>query len=336
MGSEMNDRVRTGSEPLALVMDLGGSWIRVALAIRSGHLLWHERMPTNAEEGGTAVISRVDALLQRGISRAEDRRIVGIGIAIAGPVDPETGIIYSPPHIPGLDGVSFKSLWGKRWDWPLLVGNDATLAALGEYHYGSGSGAHTLVYITISTGIGGGMVVNGRPLMGAHGMAGELGHMTVDRNGPRCKCGNIGCLEAIASGTSIAEAAQRRVQDVGPSHASPLLMMDMASGEMDRISAAMVFEAAKKGDSLSQEILEDVARAVGAGLVNILHAFNPDIIVIGRAVSHNWDYLWPGVQSYIEPHAMSHIRKLGFKLAVSSLGDDIGLLGAAALVWQGQ
>ena len=315
---------------VALVMDLGGNWIRVALATRDGELLWRERQPTSSGEGGPAVIDRIGQLLQRGISQAGGRRIAGIGMGLAGPVDPDTGIMYNPPHIPGLDGVSLKSLWEKELKWPVLVGNDATLAALGEYRYGSGAGARALVYMTISTGIGGGVVIDGRPMMGAFGMAGELGHMCIDVDGPRCPCGGVGHLEAIASGTAIADAARRRVAEKGES-----VMGEMVSGELELISSETVFEAAAGGDPPAREILDYAARALGAGLVNVLHVFNPDVIVLGGGVSRNWDYLRPTVESYIEAQSMAHVKRLGFKLTVSSLGDDIGLLGAAALVWHG-
>ncbi len=316
-------------EAVALVMDLGGNWIRAALATRSGDILWRERTPTNAQEERTAIIARVETLLHHGISQAGDRKIAGIGIGLASPVVPETGIMYNPPNIPALDGVSFKSMWEKKLDWPVLVGNDATLGALGEHRYGAGVGARILVYITISTGIGGGVVVNGVPLMGAYGMAGEIGHASVDRNGPLCKCGNVGCLEEIASGRAIAERARREIEERSGS-----LIREMVSGDVDRISAKTVFDAAIMGDPVAREILEDVARSLGVGLVNVLHILNPDVIVIGGGVSQSWDYLWPGVRSHIETYTMDHIRKMSFKLSVSSLGDDIGLLGAAALVWQ--
>ena len=318
-----------GGEPVALAMDVGGNWARAALVLRRGEVVWRERTPTDSREGRDAVITRVEALLQRGISQAKDRSIAGVGMGVAGPVDPATGILYSPPHLPSLDQVSFKSLWQSKFQWPVLVANDATLAALGEYRYGAGAGAHTLVYITISTGIGGGVVANGRLLMGANGMAGEFGHMSVDRSGPKCRCGNVGCLEAIASGTSIAERARRLAKEKGDS-----IMADMVSGDASRISAETVFEAADKGDPMAGEIVADVSSALGAALVNILHAYNPDVIVIGGGVSQNWDSLEPGIRSYIDSNAMSHIREMGFKLLVSSLGDDIGLMGAAALVWE--
>ena len=328
---QTGDRDPFGGEPVALVMDLGGNWIRVALIAEDGELLWRERVPTVAQDERPAVIARMEALLHQAISRVGDRRVAGIGLGLASPVDPNTGIMHNPPNIPVLDGVSFKSLWGKSVQWPILVGNDATLAALGEYRYGAGAGAHTLVYMTISTGIGGGVVINGHPMMGAYGMAAELGHMCIDRNGPPCKCGGVGCLESFSSGTAIADTARRRLEAGVAS-----TMADMVSGELGRISAEMVFEAAVRGDPVAREILEEAAQALGAGMVNILHIFNPDVIAIGGGVSGNWDYLQPTVRSYIEAHAMSHIQKLGFRLEISTLGDDIGLLGAAALVWQGK
>ena len=322
---------RHDGESVALVMDMGGNWIRVALATRAGKIVWVDKRPTNVQEGKTAVVACVDALLQQGIIQAGSRRITGMGMGVAGPVDVATGTMYNPPNIPVLDGVSFKSLWENRVSWPILVGNDATLAAMGEYHYGAGVGSRTLVYITISTGIGGGIVVDGRPLMGANGMAGELGHMSIDRNGPLCSCGHTGCLESFASGTAIAQGARKRVAGKTDS-----LLWNMASGDLSLISAETVFVAAVRGDPVAIEVLEDATHALGAGLVNVLHIFNPDAVVIGGGVSNNWDYLRPGVEAYIKTNAMSHVQKYGYRLTVSSLGDNIGLLGAAALVWQSE
>ena len=294
MSGEVNDRrpVDERSHPggsevtsydedaVALVMDVGGSWTRAGLATRKGELVWRDRVRTESDEGRTAVIARMEELVDVAISQAGRRTVGGIGIGVAGPVDPDTGMIYNPPNNPGLDGVSFKSLWGDRMKWPVLVANDATLAALGEYRYGVGAGARTLVYLTVSTGIGGGVVVDGRPLMGAHGMAGELGHMSIDRRGARCNCGNVGCLESFASGTAIANAARRLAAERGNS-----MVREMVSGELDRVSAEMVFAAAAGGDGLASEVLEDAARALGAGLVNVLHIFDP-----GRDRDRRWSF----------------------------------------------
>ena len=319
----------SGAEQVALVMDLGGNWIRVAHVGVDGGILWRERAPSYALGSGPEVIARIEAVVDRGISQLGGRNVAGIGLALASPVDPNTGIMYSPPNLPGLDGVSFKSLWKDKVEWPILVANDATLAALGEYSYGAGVGARALVYMTISTGIGGGVVIDGVPMMGAYGMAGELGHMIVDPAGLSCKCGGTGCLEAIASGTAIADTARRAAREKRAS-----AMVDMVSGDLDRISTEVVFKAAIAGDTVARDVLDTAAQAIGAGLVNVLHIFNPDVIVIGGGVSNNWDYLWPSVQSYIAGHAMSHVQERGFRVVVSPLGDDAGLVGAAALVWQ--
>lgn len=325
----MAEGARSQEEPVAVVLDLGGTQVRAALATRAGHLLWRDRRPSDAGEGKDALIARVEAAIDGAISRVDKERIAGIGMGLAGPIDPETGIMYNPPNLSALDGVSLKSLMQQKVRGPVLSGNDATLAALGEYTYGAGVGARMLVYMTISTGIGGGVVVEGRPMMGANGMASELGHMSVDRNGPRCKCGHVGCLESIASGTAIGDRARSLLNENRDS-----VMTDMVSGDPDRVSSATVFEAARGGDALAREILEDVAAALGAGLVNVLHIFNPDVIVLGGGVSTNWDYLKPTVESYIETHAMGHIRRLGFRLEASPLRDEVGLLGAAAMVWR--
>ena len=322
---------RLDGDPVAVVMDMGGTWIRVALATRDGELIWKDRTPTNAGGGADAIIRSAEQLLRQAVQEAGSRSISGIGAGMAGPVDPHTGIMHSPPNLRALDGISPKSVLADRLKRSILVGNDATLAALGEYTYGQGAGARTLVYMTISTGIGGGMVIDGSPLMGAHGMAGELGHMVVDPNGPSCSCGGSGCLEALASGTAIAERARGLIQNGGTSSISR-----MASGDTEGITAAMVFAAAEAGDSLARCVLDDAARALGVGLVNILHIFDPDVIVLGGGVSGNWEYLRPAVQSYIESHAMPHVFRAGYRLLVSGLGDDIGLLGAAALVWRCQ
>ena len=314
---------------VVIAMDLGGSWVRVAVVDLAGRVVWRERRPTGSREGRDAVVRNVDAALEKGISRAAGMSVVGVGLGLAGPVDPETGIMYRPPNIPDLDGVSFKALWQGRLEWPVVTGNDATLAALGEYVYGASAGANTLVYITISTGIGAGIVIDGRPLWGAHGMAGEVGHMTIDWNGVPCKCGGSGCFEELASGSGIARMTRERLPGVPES-----LIAEASGGDPDRATGAVVFDAARRGDPLARDILDGVSRALGAGLVNVLHILDPDVIVAGGGVTQSWEYLRPAVEDYVRGHAMPHVRRLGYRLEVSRLGDDVALLGAAALAWR--
>ncbi len=328
LGMQFDNGQDVGGGPFALAIDLGGTWVRAALVTRAGVIAWRGRSPTGSEDPGEVIVGRVNDLIAEALEGAGEGNVVGICLAVASPVDPDTGIMYAPPNLMHLDGVSFKGIWNEKGPWPVLTGNDATLAALGEYTYGAGIGSKTLVYITQSTGIGGGIVADGKLLQGAHGMAGEIGHMCIDASGPLCKCGHRGCLESYASGTAISEAARSVTQARDDS-----VLMGMVGGELDKITSEHVFRAARNGDQVSQEILERVSQAMGVGLVNILHLFNPDTIVIGGGVSQSWDYLQPMVEEYLCANAMDHIRKLGFRIAVTSLGDDVGILGAAALVW---
>ena len=316
------------TDPLAIGIDLGGTLLRIALVERTGEVVWRKRVRTEGHESKDRLLARLDALLEETVDEADPRPIQGVGLALAGPVDPDTGVLYAPPYVPTLDGFSLKSYWEGKHPWPVYSGNDATLAALGEYMYGLGAGARTLVYLTISTGIGAGIVTGGQLFTGAHGMAGELGHICVDPHGPPCACGSQGCLGALASGTGIAENAVRRVRQGQPS-----ALTEIAGGDLDRVTSEMVFLAASRNDMLASGVVQDAALALGCGFVTILHSFNPDRIVLGGGVSQEWERLRPIVESYVEAHAMDHIRKMGFTIEVSRLGDDAGILGAAALVW---
>ena len=315
-------------EEIAVAMDVGGTWIRAALVGRDGKVLWHRREPSRPPDAAGGVESRVEEVARQALEQAGGRVVGGIGLAVAGPMDPTTGVMYGPPNLPELDGISLRATVERSLGIPVVTGNDANLAALAEYAYGAGGDARILVYMTISTGIGGGIVVDGEMFQGAHGLAAELGHMCVEMDGPECSCGATGHLEAIASGTAIAQAARHQIADGEAS-----LMTDLASGDVDAIGARLVFTAAAQGDSMALDIVDRAGRALGAGMVSILHTFDPDLIVVGGAVSQQWNVLWPIVETYVLSHAMKPYRQR-LNVIRSSLGDDIGLLGAAALVWR--
>ena len=328
MVEEQDRRQAIDEGAYALAIDLGGTWVRAALITRAGHIAWRGRVPTGSQDPRDEIVGRVNDLITEALSSDEGDKVAGIALAVASPVDPDTGIMYAPPNLMHLDGVSFKEIWSEKGTWPVFTGNDATLAALGEYTYGVGKGSKTLVYITQSTGIGGGIVADGKLVEGAYGMAGEIGHMCIDASGPPCKCGHRGCLESYASGTAIAEAARSTAHAGNDS-----VLAALVDGDLEKLTSEHVFQAARGGHGPSKELLDKVSRAMGLGLVNVLHLFNPDTIVMGGGVSQNWDYLRPLVEKYVDENAMAHICKLGYRIVVTSLGDDIGLLGAAALVW---
>ena len=327
----------TESSQVAVVMDWGGTWARVAVIDRAGESLWQSRVANPTDHSQAVLLESSYGLLQEAIGWCSGRAIAGVGIAVAGPVNAETGTLDDPPNLPTLDGVSLKARWEPLVGYPVWVGNDANLAALGEFHFGAGkdaskegTGPRTLVYVTISTGIGGGVVDRGQVFLGASGLSAEIGHMTIDRSesAPQCQCGSRGCLESLASGTAIARIARARLAGTGP----PTSVW--AVKDVESITSESVFLAATRGDSLATEIFEGVLQALSVGLTNAVHLFNPDLLVLGGGVTVGLNELGllPRLQWLIQQRAMSKGHQ-DFRLVPSRLGDGVGMTGAAALVW---
>ncbi len=325
-------------EQVVVAMDWGGTWARASVIDRQGRLLWSSRRGKTSDPAREAIIQNATELLRQGIDWAQDKSIAGIGVAVAGPVDAESGTLYDPPNLPTLNGVSLKAQWEPELGYPVHVGNDATLAALGEFHFGAGRQARergnppaTLVYVTVSTGIGGGVVYRGKPFLGAHGLAGEVGHQVIDTGpqAPACQCGNSGCLEALASGTAIARIARDRLVQEGRDG------FLVESSDPASLTSETVFQAAAQGDGLAKSILDDAASALSVGLVNLLHLYNPDLIVLGGGVTNGLVELGlvDQVRDGMLARAMSR-RHRDVTLVTSTLGDAVGMVGAASLVWQ--
>ena len=321
-----------------LAVDWGGTWCRAALVDRNGEILWGDRR-TNPRGGDTSqYLALADTLLSDALS-VGDVQADGIGVAVAGPVDPDSGILYQPPNLMALDGVSLKQVWGERFGLPVVLGNDANLAAMGEYHYGAGRDAAQaghppkgLFYVTISTGIGGGAVEGGTLLLGANGLTAEVGHTTVDTssNAPLCQCGKTGCLEAVSSGTAISIYARSALAEGGYPD-SPL-----AAISPEELTARAVVEAATSGDALATSAMARCVEGLGIGLANAVHLFNPDLIILGGGVSAGLRdlNLFPRIREEIQGRLMSELHK-AFELVPSVLGDNSGILGAAAAAWEG-
>ncbi len=322
----------------ALAMDWGGTWNRIAVVDRQGEMLWQSRLPNPPGADKEQLLACGAGLIEQAREWCGPRPIAGLGIAVAGPVDAATGALLDPPNLAALNGVSLKALWEPDLGFPVRIGNDANLAALGEYRYGAGLAARrrqntatTLVYVTVSTGIGGGVIDRGRLFLGANGMAAEIGHQVVDRSSdaPRCKCGRQGCLEALVSGTAIARIARQRAAEPGANSA----LSRLAAGQ---ITAETVFETAGQGDALAQDIVETAVQTLAVGLVNVLHLYNPDLLVMGGGVSAGLvrQGLLPHLNTLLLERAMSDGHR-NFRLVPSRLGDAAGMMGAAALVWAG-
>lgn len=327
-----------------LAVDWGGTWCRMGLIDRHGEVLWQARRP-NPRGGSTGdYLSLAASLLNEAFS-VEDIRALGIGIAVAGPVDPDSGILYQPPNLMALDGVSLKRMWREQYGLPVLVGNDANYAAVGEFHFGAGRDAaqaghppRSLFYVTVSTGIGGGAVmrVPGLPeaalLLGANGLTAEVGHTTVDTavGAPLCQCGKRGCLEAVSSGTAIANYARAALAE-GRHRDSAL-----AAIAPEELSARAVVAAGVQGDAFANTLMSRACEGLAVGLANMVHLFNPDLIILGGGVSEGLTQLnlLPAIRQGIHDRLMSELHK-AFDLVPSVLGDNSGLLGAAAAAWEG-
>ena len=323
-------------QEVALAMDWGGTWRRAAVIDREGEILWQSRQANAPGSDRDALLADGAALIDLARENCAGRPVAGLGIAAAGPVDAATGTLLDPPNLPALNGVSLKEEWESELGLDVYMGNDANLAALGEYRYGAGlealrrrNTAQTLVYVTVSTGIGGGVIDGGRMLLGAGGLAAEVGHIVLERGpeAPRCQCGGYGCLESLASGTAIARIARQRAAMPGVGSA----LSAMPAGE---ITAETVFAAAEDGDGLAQAIVEETAQTLAVGLVNLLHLYNPDLVVMGGGVSAGLVHLGllPHINTLMLQRAMSEGHR-NFRLVPSRLGDAVGMLGAAGLVW---
>jgi len=333
------------ASPQAVVaMDWGGTWIRVAVVKRDGDFLWQDRVPVPDDGTQDRLLEAAGGVLRRGIEQGSLLGLAGLGVAVAGPVDAVTGTLFDPPNLPALDGVSLKGLWEAEFGVPVWVGNDANLAAMGEFFQGAGKETRdrrgvppsTLVYMTISTGVGGGVVERGRMLLGTNGLAAEVGHMAIDRSpeAPSCQCGSRGCLESLASGTAIARFARESIS-AGTAGSSSSLASSLVSTQSGDITSEAVFQAAEKGDPLALEIIEGVVQSLGVGLTNVLHLYNPDLVVLGGGVSGGLDRLGllPKIRAIMDSRAMSEKHK-EFQLTISGLGDSVGIVGAAALAWE--
>ncbi len=314
------------NESLVLALDLGGTQFRVALVTGQGEIVQRVAHEVDRPDDPAAMMEAIGRAIEGLLSGVVRDRLLGMGIAVAGLVVPETGTLLTSPNLPEWYDTPLKRIWEDRLGLPVWVGNDASLGALGEWMYGAGKDVDDIIYITVSTGVGGGFVSGGRLLTGSQGFAAEIGHMTIDINGERCRCGNVGCLETLASGTAIARIASERLRNGERS-----TLADASGGTHDAVTSRLVGEAAAAGDRLALEIMEEAATNLGVGIVNLVHLLNPALVVIGGGVANTGDLLFGPVRRVIGERSMKDFQ---VKVVPAQLGDDPGILGAVALVVQ--
>ena len=305
-----------------LGIDIGGTKLAAGVVDAGGTILARGEMPTLAAEGPERVLDRIvrlakDVLGTLGVSAGSIQRI---GIGCAGPVDRQAGLILNPPNLPGWTRVPLVQRIEKALGHPAVLENDANAAALGEFRYGAGRGASSLVYLTVSTGIGSGIILNGKIWHGVKDSAGEVGHMTLLPDGPICGCGNRGCLEALASGPSIARRAREALATERPSRLR----------EAGDFTAADVARLAQEGDTIAAEVWDETVRYLGLGVAAIVTILAPECVVIGGGVTQAGDFLFERLRREVR-RRVKLVAVESVPILPAALGPDVGMLGAAAV-----
>jgi glucokinase len=301
-----------------IVVDVGGTNIRVAIySPDSLEPVNIRKIPTQGD--GLPPVERLMNLIAELWPQGDE--VHSINIAVPGPVNPYSGIIAYAPNIKGWEDFPLRQILQKRFPVAINLANDANVAALGEWRFGAGKGHKDLVYLTISTGIGGGVIMDNHLVVGAAGMAAEMGHMTIHPDGPLCGCGHPGHLESFSSGTGIAKYYQQKRSEGRP--------CSIPAGQ--KTTAKEIAAAAEKGDALALEAFAIAARYLGIGITNYLHIFNPSIVVLGGGVTQAWSLWYEPLMQSIRENITSPLYMEGLTITRAVLGDNVGLLGGLAL-----
>jgi len=305
-----------------LALDIGGTKLAVAMVSADGRTHGFLSEPTRKERGPDAVIAHLFDMGRRSIAEAGLGDPVAVGISCGGPLDAAAGVLTRPLHLPGWIDVPIVALATEAFGVPAVVENDATAAVLGEHRYGAAQGAGIALYLTLSTGVGGGSVIDGRLHRGAAGNGGEFGHLTVRPGGRRCECGRRGCLEAYASGTNIAVRARELLAETDePS----------ALRSLDQVRAEDVSRAAAEGDELAASVWNETTALLGQAVTDLVNVFEPHVVVLGGGVTRSGALLLDPVSEIVRTTAMPPAARAVVTLA--GLGDAVCVVGAGALAF---
>jgi len=301
-------------------VDLGGSRIRVARLDQDLNILERQETATLAEEGPDRVIGRISDLI-RAVWPKDGTVVMGIGVSSPGPLNPFTGVVLAPPNLQGWHSIPLAQMLQDTFNVPTYVGNDANVAVLAEVARGAAKGCKHAIYITLSTGIGGGVLIDGRLLLGKEGFGAEIGHtiLVVD--------GRVSSLEKEAAGPAIARQTRVRI-----ARGEQSIIKQMVGGELARIDSRIVSEAAQQGDALALSIVKRTGWIIGLGMVSLLHLFNPEIIVFGGSVSNMGEMLFAHVRQTIHENVLDEGYLNGLRIEMAALGDNVSVVGGAALV----
>ncbi len=307
-------------------VDVGGTNVKVALVDKTGSIVYSDTVPTRAEMGYEYTISNIITAIRNLMkeSKVSKDLIEGIGFGFPGQIDCDNGIVRLAPNIPGWVNIPIAEIVSKEFEIPVKVDNDVRCAALAELNYGAGRGAKNLICITVGTGIGSGLIINGKLVRGASNAAGEIGHIKLQmEGGPICGCGDTGCLEAFASGPSIVALAEEYIKGGKSTKYRELANPD--------ITPYIVAEAAKQGDVVAKKIFEIMGNYIGVGLASVVNLLNPEKIVIGGGVADAGDLLFIPLKETLKKRTMP-IQGSAVEVVHAELGNTAGVIGASLLI----
>ncbi len=325
----MTGVVENGAERPVLAIDLGGTQIRAALITPDRSVHCRRAVPTQPDEGVDAVVARMAALAAAVRDDASADGLpapIGVGISSPGPLDARRGMIFMTPNL-GWSNVPLGPRIAAELDMATFLERDTNVAVMGEWRYGAAQGVRNAIYVTVSTGIGGGIIIDGLPLVGADGTAGEVGHLTVELDGPICGCGGIGHVEAIASGTALAREG-RALLDRGLDPDAPLTRLAADGAEVD---AALVARAADEGDADCAALLERAWVAIGAMCASLVNLLDPEVIVIGGSIAEHRPELFDVSRRELERRAFPILLDR-VRIEPAALGGDVSLIGSLPIV----
>lgn len=308
-------------------IDVGGTGIKHGLVSEEGQLFHFNTVATEAWKGPDHVIDRIAFCIQnlRDISHAESYEVYGIGIGFPGPLNPKSGLILNAPNMPGFVNIPLRDRIRERFNIPTTLENDANAAVYGEWWCGSGKGSQNMIGLTLGTGVGGGIILHGRLYSGVDGTAGEMGHMTVEPDGFLCNCGNRGCLETLASGTSLVRRAREALNNGARS-----ILTEMVGNDLTRLTPKMVHDAQLQGDELGDQIMNETARYLGIAIANLINLFNPEVVSLAGGVANAGDDLFNPLREEVKKRAFERPARTA-RIVQAVLTETAGTIGAAGV-----
>ncbi len=314
----------------AIGVDLGGTKIGIAVVRKNGDIKEYIKTATNAQQGKDAVINEIKQNIHQIIRQSELSidDILGIGIGVPGQLDPSIGIVHFAPNLPEWKELPLSRIIEEEFHIPVVIENDANAAAWAEKSFGVAQGVEDMVCLTLGTGIGGGLILDGKIYHGKNFVAGEIGHIIVNKNGPLCGCGGFGCLEAYSSASGIRNRIYNRIKKLKKT--CPGSPPDI---DIDNIGLAEIFKRARQGDPLVKNIIDDAIEYLGVGITSLVNLLNPEIVVLVGGIANEGDKLLNPVKDIVSNRAMkSSLQDL--KIVFGQLGDYAGVVGSAALLWK--